>query len=95
MLRSCVLAAVLAAFSAPALGAEVRVDLKGKTPAAAHAALAQAAKTACRKDLRRDPIAVLLVETCAKASLARAVAAANRPALTAYHANGSKLLASR
>jgi hypothetical protein len=88
MLHSMLMAAVLAAGSTPAAAAEVRVDLRGKPPAAAHQALAQAAKAACWKDLRRDPLAITLIDQCARASLARAVATANRPALTAYHASG-------
>lgn len=68
---------------------EVRVDLRGKSPDAAHRDLTQAARAVCRRQHHEGPLALYLAHRCADASLERAVQAAAWPALTSVHARGA------
>jgi hypothetical protein len=78
-------ASLLTLLSAGAYAAEVRVDLRGKSPEAIHASLSKAAWQACHKDFRGNPITWTFVEQCARKSLARAVEATGSPAVVAVH----------
>ena len=87
------LTALAALAAGPALADEsVSVPLAGKSPAAAYAAIARAARAVCRTPAGMDIYNIYSVADCEKATMAATIAKVADPALTQYFINREVML---
>ena len=84
MNRLTTLAAAAALLATPAVAADIRVSLVGKTPEQIHADIVRAASDVCWKQHRRDDLRMYVYPVCVRASVKNAIAQIGDTQLTEY-----------